>query len=106
MGAVLRGRGGWVVVAEKLARLRGRLASHAGEEADEAVEIVLGPAVEGMVVAFRALDPDAGEQLRHVEGDRRPLRAAPLVVGKDGSKLKDADISGNNPGMRMTTSFR
>jgi uncharacterized protein (TIGR03435 family) len=37
----------------------------------------------------------------HPEAREVPVYA--LVVGKDGSKLKDADISGNNPGLRMTT---
>jgi uncharacterized protein (TIGR03435 family) len=38
----------------------------------------------------------------HRETRETPVYA--LLVGKDGSKLQDADISGNNPGMRMTTS--
>ncbi len=36
----------------------------------------------------------------HRETRETPVYA--LVVGKDGSKLKNADISGNNPGLRMT----
>jgi hypothetical protein len=38
----------------------------AGEEGDHAVVVVLGPAVEGMVVTLGALDACAEEELRHV----------------------------------------
>lgn len=34
--------------------------------------------------------------------ETRDLPIYALVVGKDGSKLKDADIADNNPGLRMT----
>src|SRR5713226_2810187 len=45
-----------VVVDVELASLRGDLALHSGEEADEGIIIVLGPAIEWMIVALCALD--------------------------------------------------
>src|SRR5258708_15367936 len=58
-----------VVVDVELASLRSDLALHSGKEADERVVIVLGPTIEGMIVALCALDADAGEHLGHVLGD-------------------------------------
>src|SRR5690242_6547003 len=55
-----------VVVDEEFARLARHLALDAGEEADEGVIIVLRPAIEGVIVALRTLNADAGEQLGYV----------------------------------------
>ena len=63
---VFRGRRVRVVVDIELALFGRDLALHAGEEADEAVVIVLRPAVEGMIMALRALHAHAGEDLRDV----------------------------------------
>src|SRR5258708_40375039 len=64
---VLGGRRAGIIPDVELARLGFSLALHAGEEADESVEIVLSPAVERMVMALRALYANAGENLCYVQ---------------------------------------
>ncbi len=82
---MLRRRGAFGIVVDIELALLGRdLALHAGEEADEAVVIVLRPPVERMVVALRALHAHAREHLRHIL--RHSLRIV-LALRQHGVKI-------------------
>ena len=59
---------------DRLAVVFTLLAADLGEERREAVVVVLGPAVEGVVVALGALDPDSHEDLGDVLGQRAASR--------------------------------
>ena len=57
------------------------LSADLGEEGGEAVVVVLGPAVERVVVALGALDPHAHEHLGHTLGEGEGLGGCLVEVG-------------------------
>ena len=62
---------------DRLAIVLALLAADLREEGGEAVVVVLGPAVERVVVALGALDPHAHEDLGDVLGQRQGARSSP-----------------------------
>src|SRR5271166_5264580 len=80
-GAWLTDVAGMVPVDDLFARLIALLAANLGEEGGEAVIIILGPALEGMVVALRTLDAHSQKELGgRLDGTLR-VAADPVVVG-------------------------
>jgi len=66
---------------DAFAGVLGGFAFHLGEKRCEAVIIAHRPAIEGMVVALRALDAGAHEHLRHVLGELEDVFLDLIVVG-------------------------
>ena len=64
-----------------LARVLGALPANLGEEGGEAVVIILGPAIEGVVVTLGALDPHPHEDLGDVFGHLQGVGLVLVVVG-------------------------
>ena len=80
-GARLANVAGMRRVDDLLFRLVALLAANLREEGGEAVVIILGPALEGVVVALGALDPHSQEELgRRLDGGLR-VAADPVIVG-------------------------
>src|SRR5271157_3506008 len=70
-----------VPVDDLFARLIALLAANLGEEGGEAVIIILGPALEGMIVALGALDAHSQKELGGGLDGALRVAADPVVVG-------------------------
>ena len=66
---------------DRLAAVLPRLAANLGEEVGEAVIVLHGPAVEGMVVALGALNPHPQKHLRDVLRHFQRVELVLVVVG-------------------------
>ncbi len=73
----------------------GALAADAGEVGGEAVEVVLAPDLEGVVVALGAFEPDAEEELAHHGGGFLGLSAVPE---HDGGAVGERAAAGGDDG--------
>ena len=69
------------VVDDGLPGVGGPLAADLAEEGGERVVVVLGPLVEGMVVALGALDAHPHEYLGHVLGDLEVVALHLVIIG-------------------------